>query len=163
MRTIPYGYKLQNGKPVIAPKEAAILQQFFSDYISGMSLANAAKKAGFPGYHRSARNKLTNRHYLGDEFYPAIIAADTFTTVQELLYKRAAKLGRLNRAAKHKPITVPTEFMIAYPTQAFRNPLQNAEYLYSLIYPKEANHGTKQNNDNTSKTKEGKYCKGGFS
>ena len=38
-----------------------------------MALAKAAAAAGIETYHGTAKRLMENRHYLGDDFYPAII------------------------------------------------------------------------------------------
>ncbi|MBS6913895.1 MAG: integrase, partial [Clostridium sp.] len=75
----------------------------------------------------------TPKHYLGDDFYPAIIDEETYQKAQEELINRAAALGRLNRTTKQKPIKTPTLFTIRDIEKHFDNPAAQAEYLYSLI------------------------------
>ena len=129
----PYGYIIENGKAVIDETAAGKLRTLFDNYLNGMSLQTAAKAAGIETYHGTAKRMLTSQHYIGDEFYPAIIDEVTFNKVQEELYKRAAALGRLNRAATKHQITVHTKFSIPDIRQQFNNPKEQAEYLYSLI------------------------------
>lgn len=45
MRTIPYGYKILNGKAEIIEEEAKQLQSLYASYLKGLSLTNAAKEA----------------------------------------------------------------------------------------------------------------------
>lgn len=129
----PYGYIIENGKAVIDETAAEKLRKLFDNYLNGMNLQTAAKAAGIEIYHGTTKRILTSQHYIGDEFYPAIIDEVTFNKVQEELYKRAAALGRLNRAATKHQITVHTKFSIPDIRQQFNNPKEQAEYLYSLI------------------------------
>ena len=133
MENHPFGYSIKNGKAVVDTAKANIIRQFFADYLSGMGLTSAAKKAGFAPYHGSAKRMLTNRCYLGDDFYPAIIDEETFTAAEMALLKRAEKLGRLNKDKPKVSKPIPNKFYIIEPAEEKINPLKQAEYLYSLI------------------------------
>lgn len=76
---------------------------------------------------------MQNRHYLGDDFYPAIIDQETFDKAEAIRLERAGKLGRLNRVKESKPEKVPTYFRITEAEQHYDDPSLQAEYLYSLI------------------------------
>lgn len=129
----PFGYKIENGKAVIDETAAKKLRTLFDNYLNDMSLQTAAKAAGIEIYHGTTKRILTSQHYIGDEFYPAIIDEVTFNKVQEKLHKRAAALGRLNRTAKNHQIEVHTKFYFPDIRQKYDNPKEQAEYLYSLI------------------------------
>ena len=129
----PFGYKIENGKAVINEPAADTIHKLFKNYLSGMSLVKAAKEAGLKTYHGTAKRILQNRHYLGDDFYPAIISPDIFNAIPTELEKRAQQLGRLNRAKPTVPIVVPTAFYMRTPDKEQLTPLKQAEYLYSLI------------------------------
>lgn len=62
-----------------------------------MALAKAAAAAGIETYHGTAKRLMENRHYLGDDFYPAIIDQETYDKAAAIRFERAGKLGRLNR------------------------------------------------------------------
>ena len=49
---------------------------------------------------------MENRHYLGDDFYPAIIDQETYDKAAAIRFERAGKLGRLNRKRSVKPADV---------------------------------------------------------
>ena len=53
-------------------------------------------QAGIDTYHGTAKRMMENRHYLGDDFYPAIIDKEIFESAAAERIKRADKLGRLN-------------------------------------------------------------------
>ena len=76
---------------------------------------------------------MQNRHYLGDDFYPAIIDQETFNKAEAIRLERAGKLGRLNLLKSSKPIKVPTHFRFAEADEEYEDPRLQAEYLYSLI------------------------------
>ena len=129
----PYGYKIENGKAVIDVTAAEKLRALFDNYLNGMSLQTAANAAGIEIFHGTVKRMLKSQHYIGDEFYPALIDEVTFSKVQEELHKRAATLGRLNRTAKNHQIEVHTKFYFPDIRQKYDNPKEQAEYLYSLI------------------------------
>jgi len=67
MPHVPYGYTIQDGKAVIDQLQAEQLKKLFKAYLSGLSLKDAAKKAGIVRYHATIANMLTNKRYLGDD------------------------------------------------------------------------------------------------
>ena len=74
----PYGYSIENGCATIKEDEANKIRKLYENYLSGMALAKAAAAAGIETYHGTAKRLMENRHYLGDDFYPAIIDQVTF-------------------------------------------------------------------------------------
>ena len=98
----PYGYRIENGVAVIDEAAARKLRKLYKNYLSGMGLQMAAAEAGIQTYHGTAKRLLMTQHYLGDDFYPAIIDEETYHKAQEELITRAAALGRLNRTTKQK-------------------------------------------------------------
>ena len=89
--------------------------------------------AGIETYHGTAKRLMENRHYLGDDFYPAIIDQETYDKAAAIRFERAGKLGRLNRKKSVKPAASPTGFRMAAAEQHYEDPRLQAEYLYSLI------------------------------
>ena len=47
---------------------AAQVRDLYKNYLSGLSLTNAAKEAGLDLLHAGAKRMMLNRHYLGDDF-----------------------------------------------------------------------------------------------
>jgi hypothetical protein len=129
----PYGYRIENGCAVIHEEEAAKIRKLYKNYFAGMSQSKAAIEAGIETYHSSAKRLMQNRHYLGDDFYPAIIARETFDKAEAIRLERASKLGRLNRVKELNPMKAPTYFRMAEAEEEYENPRLQAEYLYSLI------------------------------
>lgn len=87
-RTIPFGYRMQNGEIQINPTEAATVQKIFKMYLDGSSLfaiANYMSSIGI-SYNNatSAWNKnmvkriLENEKYIGEKGYPMIIDKEIF-------------------------------------------------------------------------------------
>ncbi len=129
----PYGYRIENGKAVIDETASKQVKTLFQSYLTGDSLATAAKKAGIKAFHAGIGKNLQNTHYLGDEYYPAIIDPDTFEAAQEERIKRAEKLGRIREPKEEIKVVYPTSFRISEGTKRFDDPFQQAEYAYSLI------------------------------
>mgnify|MGYP001095327668 FL=1 len=76
---------------------------------------------------------LKNTHYLGDEYYPAIIDRETFDKAEQERMRRAAALGRIKEPAEQEGIQIPTVFHTNLVEQTFDDPFLQAEYAYSLI------------------------------
>lgn len=128
----PYGYKIENGSAVVVEKEAETVKQIFLNYLSGMSLSDAAKSAGFPIVHSMVKRMLGRKCYLGDDFYPKIIDEETFSKANAELYRRAAETHRIGKSFSKKPV-IHTEFVFETQQFHYENPFQQAEYIYSLI------------------------------
>jgi hypothetical protein len=75
---LPFGYRIEDGKAVVDDKAAEQVKELFLGYLSGLSLKNAAIKAGIDCYHATVSRMLQNKQYLGDEFYPSIIDEEIF-------------------------------------------------------------------------------------
>jgi hypothetical protein len=133
MEHTPFGYRIENGIAVVDKENARKIRKLYVSYLSGLSLAGAAKEAGIEIYHCSAKRIMRNRHYLGDDFYPAIIDADTFRKAEEELESRAEKLGRKNRRKETAPQAPPTRFSVKPAEKHFNDPVLQAEYLYGQI------------------------------
>jgi len=125
-----FGYKIENGTVRINEKEAEIVVGIFNAYLSGMSMKEAAKHSGKAMSHSSVKSILCREIYIGNEFYPAIISKNTFARARAELIKRAE--GHFHGKLL-KPIPIYTDFTIASPRFDCENPIEQAEYLYSLI------------------------------
>lgn len=129
----PYGYIIKNGKAIIDIEQANKIKKLYENYLSGMSLAKAAVEAGIETYHGTAKRLMENKHYLGDNFYPAIIDKDTFDRASKECLRRATMLGRLHRKTAVNSALLPTSFRLSKASKHYKNPKLQAEYLYSLI------------------------------
>ena len=130
---LSYGYNIVNGKAMIDEKQAETVRKLFDGYIAGLSLKQAAENAGLEIYHGSAGRMLRNTHYLGDEYYPAIIDRERFDKAEEIRISRASSLGRVRELqALQKPIP-DTRFTMPSVERKFADPFEQAEYAYSLI------------------------------
>ena len=95
MRRAPIGCKIENGEARIDETAAEQIGTLFEAYNSGMSLKEAAAKAGLEGYHSSIGRILKNTRYLGDDYHPGLIDWDTFEKAQLIRYEKAKSLGRI--------------------------------------------------------------------
>lgn len=129
----PFGYRIKNGKAVIDTEAAKQVKLLFQSYLSGDSFDTAAKKAGLKSFHAGIGKMLRNAHYLGDEYYPAIIDPVTFAAAEAERIKRATKLGRIREPKEKTEVVFPTVFRLNKEMQQFDDPFQQAEYAYSLI------------------------------
>lgn len=102
-------------------------------YLAGLSLNNAAKKAGIKCYHSAAGKIMQNKHYLGDEFYPQIIDEETFEKARAEKRKRAERLGRIRELKEETKTDYAVRFKLKTLEQKYDNPFRQAEYAYSLI------------------------------
>lgn len=129
----PYGYIIKNGKAAIDEKTAKQIKELFHSYLSGLSLANAAEKAGIKRYHASISKMLTNKLYIGDGFYPQIIDEDVFHLVGSERLRRAQMLGRVREQEVRKQIILKSRFTTTLLKQLYDDPFKQAEYAYSLV------------------------------
>lgn len=138
MKHIPYGYRVENGKAVIDEQAAEQVRALFEAYLSGDSLAAAAKKADIKAFHASIGRMLRNTRYLGDGYYPAIIDPDMLAAAETERVRRAEKLGRIWEPKEEKEVVYPVAFHMNEETQRFDDPFEQAEYTYSLIESEES-------------------------
>ncbi len=129
----PYGYRIVKGKAVIDEEAASRVKALYENYFSGMSLVAAAKEAGIHVKHSGAKRIMQNKHYLGDDFYPALIDTDTFQKASDEIARRSEKLGRDKYQVKEQKKKPPTQFKTGAIEEYYDNPIKQAEYLYCLI------------------------------
>jgi hypothetical protein len=129
----PYGYRIENGKAVIDEEAAAKIKKLYEAYLAGASFQSAANEAGIEVKHCGAKRMMANRHYLGDDFYPAIIDNETFDKAEAEKQHRAEALGRLDRKKEKPAQIIPTNFRFEKPEKSYKDPAMQAQYLYSLI------------------------------
>lgn len=129
----PYGYRIENGKAIIDEPTARKIRTLYTNYLSGMTLVAAATASGINTYHGTVKRLLQNKHYMGDNFYPAIIDVATYQKANAELTARATTMGRLNKVITLPTKDAPVNFTMGEITNHFPDPLKHAEYLYSLI------------------------------
>jgi hypothetical protein len=133
MSHIPFGYTIQNGRAVINEEEAVKIKKLFKVYLSGLSLSEAAQKAGIKRYHTSVARMLSDKRYVEDKFYPPIISKDTFEKAQLERRRRAEALGRIYDHKGNEEKYLNFRFYASMPDKLYDDPFQQAEYAYSLI------------------------------
>ena len=133
MEHIPYGYRIENGKAVIDETAAGRVRQLFENYLSGDSLKKAAENAGITGNHSTIKLMLQNCRYQGDEFYPPIISEEMFNAAAGELQNRAERLDRNGHVRKERSVNIPVRFTFISAADYFKDPVQQAEYMYGLI------------------------------
>ena len=133
MAHIPYGYKIVNGKAEVDEEQAEAVRKLFDGYIAGLGLKPTAENAGLEIYHGSAGRILRNTHYLGDEYYPAIIDKERFDKAEEIRIARASSLGRVRELETPPKLAADKKFTMPSVKMKFADPYAQAEYAYSLI------------------------------
>lgn len=133
MSHIPFGYIIQNGRAVINEEEAVKIKKLFEVYLSGLSLSEAAQKAGIKRYHTSVARMLADKRYVEDKFYPPIISRDTFEKAQLERRRRAEALGRIYEHKGNEKKILNFKFHASMPDNLYDDPFKQAEYAYSLI------------------------------
>jgi len=133
MSHVPYGYRIENGKAVIDEEKAAQVKKLYEGYLSGLAYVPAAKAAGLKLYHTGAKKMMQNKHYLGDDYYPAIIDQYTFDAAESERVKRQAKLGRVFDDKPTKVGKIATGFKMPKVQMKYDDPFKQAEYVYILI------------------------------
>ena len=141
MSHTPYGYKIVDGRAVVDKEQAAVVRTFFEGYISGLALTAAAEKAGLKIYHGSAGRMLRNKHYLGDQFYSAIIDEETYAKAEEIRMQKAKSLGRVRELTPPPKPMAGLQFSMPEIEQKYLEPYQQAEYAYSQIESEADAHG----------------------
>lgn len=133
MSHVPYGYRIENGIAAIDEEKATQVRKLYEGYLSGLAYMPAAEAAGLKLYHTGAKKMMQNKHYLGDDYYPAIIDNETFDAAEAERVKRQDKLGRVFEDKPTKVSKVVTGFKIPKVQIKYADPFEQAEYVYSLI------------------------------
>src|SRR5690625_7197241 len=102
MAHTPFGYEIVDGKIEIHAREAEQLKLLIQSYLSGKSLANAARESGINRSHGGITRILTDERYMGNEIFPRLIAKEQYERLKEERIKRAKKLRRLKRTKEKK-------------------------------------------------------------
>ena len=135
MRSIPFGYRIENGTAVIDEKEGPIVRQAFRMYLEKKALRTIGQELGISRFHKGIANILENKKYLGTDFYPRIIEDELFAEVQEVRALSKKKHARSGRS--HVKAEIATKFRMEPVTQNFTDPFEQAQYVFGLIQAKE--------------------------
>ena len=126
MRYIPFGYRIENGKPTIVEEQASIIRKWYDLYLSGFSMKKAAVTAGIRGISDTnlgcwfAKDK-----YAGDGFFPPIVDKGVFETAQRERKRRA----RIRKGEKEK---IEHRYRMREIEEKYDDPYRQAEYVYGL-------------------------------
>ncbi len=115
-RNILYGYCYQNGKIIHRLEERTVVEEMCQAYLDGQSLLEIAESLnrrgieympGITGWNKSRIMRLLeDKRYLGTEQYPAIMAQETYDSIQEIRnIKNTQK--EVDRQAEFFQIAVP--------------------------------------------------------
>ena len=133
MKHTPYGYDIVGGIAVINEEQAAAIRQTCENYLSGMSMTQAARAAGINMKHSGVKRLMLNPRYLGKDFYPAILTPEIAQAV-EAERQRRDTLYKGTRYTKEAVTTViPTRFAMKRTAPKYQDPIKQAEYAYSQI------------------------------
>lgn len=117
-RTVPYGYKYENGIIILHPQESEIVERICMAYLEGKSLLDIAtmlneqKVEYMPeviGWNKARLKRIIeDERYLGKEPYPAILDEMTYTAMQRVKESRNTQKDT-NRKTDIFQITVPVK------------------------------------------------------
>ena len=127
------GYRIEDGKALINTDEAEKVKKIFDGYISGLSFVAAAKAVGLQLTHTSVKAILCNKHYIGDDFYPPIIDRVTFDAAENERLRRYELFKKKTIFSKKEPKGIPQNFYFEPNKKKFKDPYEQASYVYSLI------------------------------
>lgn len=140
MAHIPYGYRVVNGKAEVDEEQVEKVLIIFQEYVNGAALGIASAKAGYNRPHSSVSRMISNRVYLGTEFYPQIVSEELFERANQEKQRRAEKLGRIrDYSVKEDKEMKSLTFFLADNGVFSDDPFEQAECLYRRI--KEVQHG----------------------
>lgn len=113
---MPIGYKMVEGKIQLDEEKAKNVKNIFIDYLEGKSLlaiAKQLKEKKIPNAnnrtnwtHGAVGRILENTRYMGDDFYPPLIAKEVFDKIQKKRKQRKKQLGRTAQLNSMKNQTV---------------------------------------------------------
>lgn len=130
---IPFGYCFKDGESAIDDVNGPKVIKLFELYIHGYSLVAAGENVGISSWHCGIGSIITNRVYIGEGIFPRLISDETFEKAQQERYKRAARLGRLNKKHKDRKPHIASDFILESTECEIADPFLKAEYLYSQI------------------------------
>ena len=135
MRTIPFGYRIEDGVVVIDEKDGEDVKRIFQLYLEGIPLTGIGPKLGLHLYHQNISHILENPIYVGTEYYPQIVDKSVFDKVQVIRAKSLKRYAKSVRP-KEKP-KVSLRFKLTPVKEQLSDPFEQAQYVYTVISPKE--------------------------
>ena len=107
MAHVPYGYKIVNGAAMIVDDEKAKIIQLYETFISGASYRLCREASGIPRTAKGCRAILSDRTYLGTDFYPQLLDTELFQLAQAEFARKPKNPGGRK---KRKPLPIQTTF-----------------------------------------------------
>ena len=139
---VPYGYEIVDGKAVINQAEASILKAYFELYLSGLSMAQAGRKAGLQCSSTTFRNRLKRKEYCGTDYYPPLVTPEYQSELAAEWEKRkGGNPGRPRKQAR-KGVRIHTGFRMGGAAVHSGDPAGYASLLYGRIRPDYRKKGT---------------------
>lgn len=133
MTHIPYGYQIVDAKATLDEEKAKTVRALFEEYLERRSAMAAARAVGLNKTHGMVARMLTNKTYLGTDFYPRLIDDETFQKAQSLKAEIARRLGRIHHY-ETKESTLPSfRFEIGNVEKKYQDPYEQARYAYEQI------------------------------
>ena len=133
MKHTPYGYDIVGGMAVINEEQAAAIRRTCGNYLSGMSMTQAARISGININHSGVKRLMLNPRYLGDDFYPAILTPEIAQAVEAERQRRDALYKGKRYTREEVTVFIPTAFIMRKLSTKCKDPVKQAEYAYSLI------------------------------
>lgn len=133
MKHTPYGYDIVGGAAVINEEQATVIRQTCENYLSGMSMTQAARAAGININHSGVKRLMLNPRYLGDDFYPAILTPEIAQAVEAERQRRDTLYKGTRYTKEEVQIAILTSFTMRKLSTRYKDPIKQAEYAYSLI------------------------------
>lgn len=133
MKHTPYGYDIVGGMAVINEGQAAAIRQICENYLSGMSMTQAARTVGINMKHSGVKRLMLNPRYLGDDFYPAILTPEIAQAVEAERQIRDTLYKGTRYTREEVTVLIPTAFTMRKLSTRYKDPVKQAEYAYSLI------------------------------
>ena len=117
-RTVPYGYRYENGIIVLHPQESKIVKRICKAYLDGQSLLaiatwlNEEQIEYMPeviGWNKARLKRIIeDERYLGKEPYPVILDEETHTAMQQIKEQRNTQKN-IDRKTDIFQIAVPVK------------------------------------------------------
>lgn len=135
MRTIPFGYRIEEGIVVIDEKDGEDVRKIYQLYLEEVPLTGISPRLGLKIYHQNISHILENPIYVGTDFYPGIVEQSVFDEVQRIRERSKRKYAK--RPSSKSPPQPILLFKISPVKKQFSDPFEQAQHVYKLITPKE--------------------------
>ena len=110
---IPFGYDIIDGRAVVNEEKIEQLMLYFTRFLDGLSMADAARVARLPVSSSTYPKLLQRKEYCGTEYYPAVITEDYQQKLVAEWQRRKKEHPRRRRKPADKGVRVYTKFRLA--------------------------------------------------